>query len=436
MKIAIMGTGYVGLTLGVCLADMGHDVTCVDVNKEKVDMLKKGETPIFEPGLTDMLRRNIKEKRIYFTTNAGEGIKKSHLVFIAVGTPQSEDGSADLSYVKKAAETIAENIDDYTLIVTKSTVPVGTAKLVKSIVKKKLKEDGKSAEFDVASNPEFLREGFAIKDFMNPDRIVIGADSERARSRLYELYKPLERADKPILITDTSSAELIKYASNAFLATKISFINELSRLCEKVGADIKTVSRGMGLDDRIGPRFLQAGAGYGGSCFPKDVRALIKMGEDNGVEMKIVGSAHLVNLSQRELIFKKVNDALKGVSGRTITVWGLAFKPNTDDTRESPSIYIIKKLLLEGAVINAFDPQAAENARRELDGEVNYFNEPYEALRKADCLLLMTEWDEFRTLNYDKLRELMNTHVIVDARNIYQKEEVISKGIKYVGVGR
>lgn len=432
MKITVVGTGYVGLVVGTCLADLGNDVICVDIDKDKVEKLKQGIIPIYEPGLNDILNRNIKEGRIVFTTDIKEGIEKSDVIFIAVGTPPNKDHEADLSAVKSVAENIGKYMNGYKVIVNKSTVPVGTADEVKKIVKENQKQ---TIEFDVVSNPEFLREGEAISDFTNPDRVVIGADSEKAKDIMEDIYRGLTRANKPILFTDLRSAELIKYASNAMLATRISFMNEIAQLCEKVGADVKMVAKGMGLDERIGPRFLQAGAGYGGSCFPKDVKALIRTMEHYSVEGKILGAVEDVNKKQKKHIVPKIKKLVPDLKDKKIALWGLAFKPKTDDMREAPSITIINELQKLGAKIHAFDPEAQETAKKILDNVV-YYNCPYEALKGAHALVIVTEWNEFRDLDKNKMKSLLKEPNIIDGRNIYEPDEMKKAGFNYIGVGR
>lgn len=432
MKISVIGSGYVGLTLGVCLANLGNDILCVDINKEKIENLKKGVLPIFEPGLKELLERNLLEKRISFTTSIKNGIQNSSVIFIAVGTPPDKDHRADLSFVKSVAKDIGMYIDDYKVIVNKSTVPVGTADMVKKIIKE---NQSKPIDFDVVSNPEFLREGKAVKDFNNPDRIVIGTDSEKAKKIMLSIYQQLERAGKPILITDVKTAELIKYASNAFLATKISFINELSHLSEKVGADIKLVAKGMGLDSRIGPRFLQAGIGYGGSCFPKDVKALIQTMKDKQCATELLDAVESVNNRQKTSLIPKIKSLLKDVDGKKIAIWGLSFKPDTDDMREAPSIEIIKELQGSGAVIRAFDPAAMKEAKKVLKN-IEYAENPYDVLKGCSLLLILTEWDEFRELDKNKIKSLLKEPNIVDGRNLYDPKQMRDLGFNYMGVGR
>ncbi len=433
MKIAVMGTGYVGLVAGTCLANLGNDVFCVDVDKEKIDNLNKGVLPIFEPGLRDLVEINTKEGRLRFTTDAKSAIEKSQVVFSAVGTPSDKDHKADLKYIFEVAEAVGKHMKDYLVMVDKSTVPVGTADKVKQIIKK---SQMKPIPFDVVSNPEFLREGEAIKDFTNPDRIVIGVESERAKEIMNSIYKGIERTGKPILFTDIKTAELIKYASNAMLATRISFMNELSHLCEKAGADVKMVAKGMGLDSRIGPRFLQAGAGYGGSCFPKDVQALAETLKEHGCTSDIIDAVELVNQKQKKSLLPKITGLFKdGVKNKTIAIWGLAFKPKTDDMREAPSIVVINELQKLGAKIIAFDPVAREKAEKIFNG-IEYRKNPYETIKNTDVLVIMTEWDEFRQLDLSAVKTLLKHPNVVDGRNLYEPEEMKNLGFNYISVGR
>jgi len=432
MKIAVIGAGYVGLTLGTCLAELGNDVVCVDIDEKKITDLKDGKVPIYEPGLKDMLDRNFKEKRITFTTDVRIAIHSSKVIFIAVGTPPGKDHCADLSFVKQVAKEIGVNMRDYKVVVDKSTVPVGTAQVVSKIIKDNQNEP---IEFDVVSNPEFLREGEAINDFMNPDRVIIGTDTERARKIMEDIYRGIARTNKPIMFTDTKSAEIIKYASNAMLATRISFMNEIARLCEESGGDVKEVAKGMGLDSRIGPRFLQAGAGYGGSCFPKDVKALAQTMNHYGVESKILQAVEEVNEEQKRSLLPKIKRLVPNLNGKTIAIWGLAFKPKTDDMREAPSIVIIKQLQQEGAKIKAFDPEAQQTAKKMLR-HVEYYNDPYSAIEGADALVIVTEWMEFRNLDKQKMKELLKEPNIIDGRNVYGPLEMKELGFNYVGVGR
>mgnify|MGYP001319727988 CR=1 FL=1 len=432
MKISCMGCGYVGLVAGTCLADMGNEVICFDIDKGKINKLEKGIIPIYEPGLKDMLERNIKEKRLHFSNGIKTAIKESNVIFITVGTPPGKNHEADLFAVESVAEQIGRNMNTYKVIVNKSTVPVGTAELVKNIIKRN--QTGEY-EFDVVSNPEFLREGEAVKDFTNPDRIVIGTDSERAKKIMVSIYRGIARTDKPVFITDIKSAEMIKYASNAMLATRISFMNEIAQLCEKVGADVKSVAKGVGLDNRIGPRFLQAGMGYGGSCFPKDVKALAELMKRNKVKGKILSAVNWVNENQRNFILSKIKRLLPHLKGKTIAIWGLAFKPKTDDIREAPSIAIIMELQGLGAKIRAFDPEAKINAKKVLK-DVVFCNDPYSTAKGCDALVIATEWNEFRVLDMDKIKRLLKQPNIIDGRNIYEPEEMRSAGFNYIGIGR
>ncbi|MCX6766053.1 MAG: UDP-glucose/GDP-mannose dehydrogenase family protein [Candidatus Moranbacteria bacterium] len=434
MKIGIIGTGYVGLVSGTCFAQFGNEVVCVDKDKDKIEALKKGKIPIYEPGLEEMVKENVSEGRLSFTTDLAEAVPEAQAVFIAVGTPTSRrgDGYADLSYVYAAAKEIAPHIKNYMVIVDKSTVPVGTARQVKRIVK----EENPKADFDVASNPEFLREGAAIDDFMHPDRVVIGVENDRAAEILRELYKPLYLIETPMVITNLETAELIKYASNAFLATKISFINEIANLCENVGADVIALAKGMGLDKRIGSKFLHPGPGYGGSCFPKDTLALMRIAQEHGSPTRIVETVVEVNSAQKARMVRKIRKVLGGdESGKTIAVLGLTFKPETDDMREAPAITILPALLEKGAKIKAHDPHGMEAAKG-LMPDVEYVSDPYEATRDADCVVLLTEWNEYRALDLDKLKKLMKSPLFIDLRNVYEPEALKEKGFEYFGVGR
>ncbi|MFH1391977.1 MAG: UDP-glucose/GDP-mannose dehydrogenase family protein [Candidatus Diapherotrites archaeon] len=427
MKIAVFGTGYVGLVAGACLADLGNEVICVDVDEKKISDLKKGKIPIYEPGLEEIVKKNFEEKRLTFTTDAKKSIETAKIIFIAVGTPQSENGEADLKYVFKVCETIGKNANEPKVIVDKSTVPIGTAKKVKEKVSKFTKHN-----IAVVSNPEFLREGSAVKDFLEPDRVVIGSDSEEASKLIESLYKPL---DCEIVITNPESAEMIKYASNAFLATRISFINEIANLCEKVGADVVEVSKGMGLDHRIGKYFLDAGAGYGGSCFPKDVKALQKIAVNVGYELSIIREVEAVNKKQKTIPVEKLRKEFDSLEGKKIAVLGLAFKPNTDDMREAPSIEIINYLLKGKAKVIAVDPIAEKNAKKILSN-IEYAKDPYEASKGADALILVTDWNEFLEIDFEKIGSKMNSKIIIDGRNIYDKENLKKLGFKYIGIGR
>jgi UDPglucose 6-dehydrogenase len=432
MNIAMIGTGYVGLVSGTCFAEFGIHVTCVDNDTKKIAALEAGKIPIYEPGLEEMVKKNVREGRLCFTTDLKDAIEKSLVIFIAVGTPRHNDGSADLSYVEAVAKDIGRYMNGYKVVVDKSTVPVGTAKWVEGIIRKH--QSGRHT-VDVASNPEFLREGSAIEDFMRPNRVVIGTQSEQAQAILKDLYKPLYLIETPILFTSVETAELTKYASNAFLATKISFINEIANLCEKVGADVHDVARGMGLDRRIGGKFLHAGPGYGGSCFPKDTSALAQLADEHGAELKIVKSVIEVNDSQKKTMVSKIESAVGELQGMTIGVLGLSFKPNTDDMRESPSLVIIDGLEKKGARVRAFDPEAMEAARPMLNG-VDYCEDAYEVADGSDALVLLTEWNQFRMLDMAKIKSLLRAPVVIDLRNIYEPEAMREMGFTYVCVGR
>ena len=434
MKIAMIGTGYVGLVSGVCFSDFGHEVVCVDKDPRKIEMLTRGEVPIYEPGLDALMAKNVAAGRLSFTGDLKGAVDGADAVFIAVGTPTRRgDGHADLSYVMAAAEEIAAAMTGYTVVVTKSTVPVGTNRQVRQVIKKARPE----AEFDVASNPEFLREGAAIDDFMRPDRVVVGVTSERAKDVMGEIYRPLFLREFPILYTDLETAEMIKYAANAFLATKITFINEIARLCEKVGADVKEVARGMGLDGRIGNKFLHAGPGYGGSCFPKDTQALARMGQDYAVPMQITETVIKVNDEVKRRMIDKITELCDGsVNGKTIVILGVTFKPNTDDMREAPSLTIVPALVGAGAKVRAVDPQGAKEAEAMLPG-VHWMDDAYKAAQKADCVVLLTEWNEFRALDLKKLAKKMTTPRMADLRNIYSAKDAKKAGFEaYTGVGR
>jgi UDPglucose 6-dehydrogenase len=430
----MIGSGYVGLVSGACFAEFGAHVTCVDVDAGKIDRLNAGIMPIYEPGLDDLVARNVAANRLSFTTSYDPAVAEADLVFIAVGTPTRRgDGHADLVYVYEAAKQIARHLSGYTVIVDKSTVPVGTARQVERIIR----EENPKADFDVASNPEFLREGAAIGDFMRPDRVVLGVESERAEKLLRELYRPINLIEAPIMVTNRESAELIKYASNAFLATKISFINEISVLCEQVGADVHAVAKGMGLDGRIGRKFLHVGPGYGGSCFPKDTTALIRIAQEHGASCRIVEAAVEVNAAQKARMVKKIREALGGSeAGKIIAVLGLTFKPETDDMRDAPSLAIIPNLIDKGATIRAHDPQGMEEAKKLLPQKVQYFDDVYEMLQGADACVLLTEWNEYRGLDPERIRELMTGNVFVDLRNIYEPGTIRSAGFSYTCIGR
>ncbi|MDB5155049.1 MAG: UDP-glucose/GDP-mannose dehydrogenase family protein [Mucilaginibacter sp.] len=432
MKIAVVGTGYVGLVTGTCLAETGNQVTCVDINEKKVEMMKNGKVPIYEPGLELLFNRNISQNRLHFTTNLEEAIADAKIIFLALPTPPNGDGAADLSYVLGAAKDIAKLIKEYKVIVTKSTVPVGTADKVTAIMKQHTDID-----FAVVSNPEFLREGVAVDDFMKPDRVVIGTMDERARKLMGELYGPYVRQGNPIVYMDERSSELTKYAANSFLATKISFMNEIANLCERVGADVDMVRRGIGADERIGKRFLFSGIGYGGSCFPKDVQALAKSAEENKYDFKILNSVMHVNEIQKKLLVEKVKKYFKGdIKGKKFALWGLAFKPETDDIREAPSLYVIDELLKEGATVSTFDPEAMNNVKALLGDRISYAENQYEALKDAEALLIVTEWSVFRTPDFDLLENLLKNKVIFDGRNLYDLQKMIDCGFYYNSIGR
>lgn len=432
MNIAIIGTGYVGLVTGTCFAELGNKVICVDNNKKKIDSLKSLVMPIYEPGLEDLVRRNVKEKRLFFTQSIKQAVRDCEIIFICVSTPPKPNGEADLTYVENVAKEIALCMETYRLIVDKSTVPVQTGKWVEHTIKINLKKK-KNVEFDVASSPEFLREGSAIYDFMHPDRIVIGVESKKAKDILVSLYKPLKA---PLVVTDIKSAELIKHASNSFLATKISFINMVSRLCDKVGADINKVAEGMGLDKRIGRSFLNAGIGYGGSCFPKDVDAFITIGERNACDFSFLKEVRRVNAEQKKLFIKKIEDALWIIKDKVIGVLGLSFKPGTDDLRNAPSIEIINTLVLEGAKVKVFDPQAMPRAKAFINDEVKFCKDAYSAAGGCDCLVIVTEWDEFKEIDLLRVKKIMKQPLIIDGRNIFEPQDLRKLGIKYISVGR
>lgn len=432
MKIAVVGTGYVGLVTGTCLAETGNQVTCVDINEKKVEMMKNGKLPIYEPGLELLFLRNITQKRLHFTANLAEAIEEASIIFMALPTPPGGDGSADLSYVLGAAKDIAKLIKEYKVVVTKSTVPVGTADKVTAVMK-----EHTDMEFAVVSNPEFLREGVAVDDFMKPDRVVVGTMDERARKLMGELYGPYVRQGNPIIFMDERSSELTKYAANSFLATKISFMNEIANLCELVGADVDMVRRGIGADERIGKRFLFSGIGYGGSCFPKDVQALAKSAEENKYDFKILNSVMNVNEIQKKVLVEKVKKYFKGdIKGKKFAMWGLAFKPETDDIREAPALYIIDELLKEGAIISAFDPEAMDNVKTLLGDKISYATDQYEAAKDAEALLIVTEWSLFRTPDFDMLENLLKNKIIFDGRNLYDLQKMIDCGFYYNSIGR
>ena len=437
MNIAIVGTGYVGLVTGTCFAETGVNVTCVDVNAEKIENLQKGIIPIYEPGLEDMVQRNVNAGRLHFTTALENCLDNVDIVFSAVGTPPDEDGSADLSYVLAVAKTIGANMKKYTLVVTKSTVPVGTAHKVKDTIQAELDKRGVSIEFDVASNPEFLKEGNAIDDFMSPDRVVVGVESERAKKLMTKLYKPFMMLNSRVIFMDIPSAEMTKYAANSMLATRISFMNDVANLCEIVGADVNMVRKGIGSDARIGNRFLYAGIGYGGSCFPKDIKALIKTAKSNGYRMRILEAVEAVNEEQKSILFRKLDDYFKGdLKGKRIAMWGLAFKPETDDMREAPSLVLIDKLLASGCEVYVYDPVSMEETCRRLGDALHYAKDIYDAVVDADALLLVTEWKEFRMPSWSAVKKLMATPLILDGRNIYDVKELEENGFVYHCIGR
>ncbi len=433
MHIGIIGTGYVGLVTGACFAEFGVYVTCVDKDAKKIRALRKGQVPFYEPGLEGLVNRNIKNGRLRFSTKINDAVDSSLVVFIAVGTPPRGDGSADMRYVEEVASEIADHIKGYKVIVTKSTVPVGTGARLREIISRKLRE---KMDFDIVSNPEFLREGAAIEDFMRPNRVVLGADSQQAVAIMRDLYRPLYLIETPFVITNIETAELIKYASNSFLAVKISFINEVSALCERVGADVQTVAKGMGLDQRIGSKFLHCGPGYGGSCFPKDTRALLTIAENNGVDLGIVRSAVKANEGQKAHMVERMKEGMGDLRGKTFAVLGLSFKPNTNDLREAPALYIIEKLLAEKAKVRAFDPVAMEDAKKLLSGNVTFAKGPYDCVAKADAVVIVTEWNEFRNLELSRMKKLMKTPYFFDLRNIYEPEKVRKLGFRYFSVGR
>lgn len=438
MNIAIVGTGYVGLVSGACFADTGANVTCVDVDKTKVERMKNGDVPIYEPGLDTLVMKNVKAGRLKFTDDLAAILNEQQIVFSAVGTPPDEDGSADLSYVLQVAKTIGENLKKYLVVVTKSTVPVGTAKLVKQTIAEELNKRCVSVDFDVASNPEFLKEGSAIKDFMSPDRVVVGVESERAKKLLTKLYKPFLINNFRVIFMDIPSAEMTKYAANSMLATRISFMNDIANLCELVGADVNMVRAGIGSDTRIGRKFLYAGCGYGGSCFPKDVKALIKTADTKGYSMEVLKAVERVNARQKELLFKKLQQVYgdNELKGKTIALWGLAFKPETDDMRESTALVIIDMLLKAGCRIRAFDPVAMDECRRRVGDSVTYCRDMYDAVLDADALLLLTEWKVFRLPSWEVIHKAMNNPLVIDGRNIFDSEELEELGFEYHCIGK
>lgn len=437
MNIAVVGTGYVGLVSGTCFAEMGANVTCVDIDQRKIESLKNGKVPIYEPGLDEMVLRNYREGRLHFTTELTSCLDEVEIVFSAVGTPPDEDGSADLKYVLEVARTVGRHINKYVVLVTKSTVPVGTARKVKAAIQEELDKRGVQIEFDVASNPEFLKEGAAISDFMSPDRVVVGVESEKAKEVMTSLYRPLMLNNFRVIFTDIPSAEMIKYAANSMLATRISFMNDIANLCEMVGADVNMVRKGIGSDSRIGSKFLYPGCGYGGSCFPKDVKALIKTAEKMGYTMEVLNAVERVNDQQKNVVFHKLNAYYNGdLQGKTIAIWGLAFKPETDDMREATSLVTIELLLKAGCQVRVFDPVAMEECERRIGDVVAYATDMYDAALNADALLLITEWKQFRMPSWGVLKKTMNKPVIVDGRNIYDPTEMKQAGFDYSCIGR
>ena len=436
MKITIVGTGYVGLVTGTCFSEVGIDVTCVDINKKKIENLQKGIIPIYEPGLETMVNRNVEKGRLHFSTNLASTLNGTEVVFSAVGTPPGEDGSADLHYVLDVAREVGRNMTDYILIVTKSTVPVGTAQKVKDAIQQELDKRGAKINFDVASNPEFLKEGDAVQDFLKPDRIVVGLESEKAENLMKRLYKPFTLNGHPVIFMDVPSAEMTKYAANSMLATKISFMNDIANLCEIVGANVNMVRRGIGSDSRIGKKFIYPGIGYGGSCFPKDVKALIKTADQNDYSLRILKAVEEVNEDQKSVLFNKLNKYYNNnLKGKSIALWGLSFKPQTDDMREAPALTIIGKLLEAGAKVTAYDPVAMDEAKHSLGETINYAKDQYEALIDADALMIVTEWPEFRFPNFNVVKKLLKNPVIFDGRNVYDMPEMKSLGFDYFCIG-
>ena len=434
----IVGTGYVGLVSGTCFAEMGVEVTCVDVSQEKIESLKQGVIPIFEPGLEDLVLKNMKDGRLHFTTSLPEVLDEAEVVFSAVGTPPDEDGSADLSYVLEVARTIGQNMKKYVLVVTKSTVPVGTAQKVRQAISEELQKRGEDIPFDVASNPEFLKEGAAIDDFMKPDRVVVGVDSDRARKLMERLYRPFMMNNYRLLFTDIPSAEMIKYAANSMLATRISFMNDIANLCERVGADVNMVRKGIGADTRIGSKFLYPGCGYGGSCFPKDVKALIKTADDNGYSLEVLKAVERVNENQKKVLINKLVKAFgaEPISGKCIALWGLAFKPETDDMRESTALIVIRELLKAGCVVKVYDPEAMNECRRIVGDKVTYCDDMYKAAEGADALMLLTEWKEFRLPDWNLVSRILRRKLVLDGRNIYDKDDLVELGFEYYCIGK
>ena len=437
MNVAVVGTGYVGLVSGACFAEMGVHVTCVDIDEQKIEKLKNGIIPIYEPGLEEMVRKNVAAGRLRFSTSLKEVIEEVNLVFSAVGTPPDEDGSADLKYVLSVAREFGQHIKRYTVLVTKSTVPVGTAKKVKAVIQEELDKRGENIPFDVASNPEFLKEGAAIKDFMSPDRVIVGVQSDRARSLMTRLYRPILLNNFRVIFTDIPSAEMIKYAANSMLATRISFMNDIANLCELVGADVEMVRQGIGADTRIGRKFLYPGCGYGGSCFPKDVKALIKTAEKSGYEMQVLKAVEDVNERQKRVVFEKLKKVFNGdLKGKTIAIWGLAFKPETDDMREATSLVTISLLLEAGCKVRVFDPVAMNECKRRIGDKVEYAKDMYDAVLDADAMLMLTEWKQFRLPSWGVMKKTMKNALVIDGRNIYDKEELEEYGFEYHCIGK
>lgn len=436
MNIAVVGTGYVGLVSGACFAEMGINVTCVDIDIEKISKLLSGTIPIYEPGLEELVKRNVEEGRLNFSTDLKEVLDDVEVVFSAVGTPSDEDGSADLKYVLEVARTFGKNINKYTILVTKSTVPVGTSLKIKDVIKEELKIRGVDVEYEVASNPEFLKEGAAIKDFMSPDRVVVGVESERAKKVMSKLYRPFLVSNFRVYFMDILSAEMTKYAANAMLATRISFMNDIANLCDLVGANVDMVRKGIGTDSRIGNKFLYPGSGYGGSCFPKDVKALAHTAREHGYILRVIEAVEEVNERQKNVVFDKLKMKLGSLKGKTIAIWGLAFKPETDDMREAPALVIIEKLLNEGAIVKVYDPIAMDECRKKIGNSVIYSKDMYDTVIDADAIALMTEWKQFRMPSWRIIKKVMNNPLIVDGRNIYDKDEIIAEGFSYLGIGK
>lgn len=436
MNIAIVGTGYVGLVSGTCFAEVGIDVTCVDIDAQKIENLKQGIIPIYEPGLDELVCRNQKEGRLHFTTDLSSCINNVEVVFSAVGTPPDEDGSADLKYVLEVARTFGQNINKFAILVTKSTVPVGTSKKIRAVIEEELEKRGVNIPFEVASNPEFLKEGAAIKDFMSPDRVVIGVESERSRKVMERLYRPFLLNNFRVIFMDIASAEMTKYAANSMLATRISFMNDIANLCELVGADVNMVRKGIGTDIRIGNKFLYAGCGYGGSCFPKDVKALIHTGKEHGYHMSIIEAVEKVNEQQKEVVFNKLKKALNCLTNKRVAIWGLAFKPETDDMREAPALVVINRLLESGAEVVVYDPVAIDECKRRLGDKVKYAKDMYDAVIDADAIAMITEWKQFRVPSWSIIKKAMRGNIIVDGRNIYDPTELAEEGFEYHCIGK